>query len=246
MQSLTIIVPCYNEQNRLPKTFKLLKQAIKAGVFNEVYLQTILIVDDGSKDNTVGVVNNEKELPLSLIKVGINEGKGNAVYTGLKAAKTDLCLIADADSATSWNDFKRLLNEHVNGFDLVIGSRELQDSHVESKAFSRKIMSGVFNCLVKLITGLNFHDTQCGFKLVDRKKILSILPKLIVKRFAWDVEFLMFTKHLRTKEIGVSWIDVDESKVSPIKDSFEMIKRILQIRLRLMQEKLSLVLASNL
>jgi dolichyl-phosphate beta-glucosyltransferase len=240
MKSLTIIIPCYNEEKRLPKTFNLLKKSIDSGNFSGINLKTIMIVDDGSKDNTVNLATNEKDLPITLIKVGINQGKGNAVYTGLKAAETDLCLIADADSATSWSDFKKLLNENNQGFSIVIGSRKLEDSVVESNIIFSQIMSKVFSALVKLITGLNFKDTQCGFKLIDRKSIQNVLPNLIVKRFAWDVEFLMFTKHLPTKEVGVNWVDIEGSTVSPIKDSFEMLKRILEIRLRLMKKKLGL------
>ena len=236
MQTLSLILPSYNEEKRLPRTFQLIDEAIQNGVFSGFDLKEILVVDDGSKDKTADVTktHQSKQPLLKLVPVVPNQGKGNAIHVGLKTATSDWCLIADADSATPWNQFIKV---KATTTPVAIGSRDLPESEVRTKqSWVRENMGKTFNFLVRMITGLPYKDTQCGFKLIHKPSILTFLPQLRVKRFAWDVEFLMFARahHLAITEVPIAWEHQDASRVNPIKDSIEMLLRVIQMRIRIL------------
>ena len=238
MQSLSIVLPAYNEEKRLPRTFDLIQKAITDGVFREVTLNEILVVDDGSKDRTADLADDYRKilqdhLQIRVLRVNPNQGKGNAIHLGMNEAQSDWILIADADTATPWNQFLKLKAANTP---IAIGSRDLPQSQVLTKqSWIREIMGKTFNLLVRLITQLPYRDTQCGFKLIDKKSILPFMDQLRVKRFSWDVEFLMFARayHLTISEVPVVWEHQDASRVNPIKDSIEMLLRVIQMRIRI-------------
>lgn len=240
MESLSLVLPAYNEERRLPRTFQLLQLALGQGVFSSCELREILIIDDGSKDQTAQFAESAKKtLPMiRVIRIQPNQGKGNAIHTGLRQAQSEWCLIADADSATPWDQFVRLWNrshELNPQAPIAIGSRDLPESEIRtSQSWVREHMGKTFNWMVRMITGLPFKDTQCGFKLIHRPSIQNFLPQLQVHRFAWDVEFLMFARAHRLKilEVPVVWEHQEESRVNAIKDSLEMLWRVIQLRLR--------------
>lgn len=242
MDSLTLVLPCYNEASRLPRTISLIQEAIAQGVFSEVNLSKVWVIDDGSKDQTEAVALAARStLPmLEVLRVEPNQGKGNAIHTGLQLAQTEWCLVADADSATPWNQFKKLYAKSKPSgkltFPISMGSRDLPESDIQTEqSWTREHMGKTFNFLVRMITGLPYKDTQCGFKLIHIPTVKSFLPHLQVKRFAWDVEFLMFAraKNISIAEVPVSWAHQDASSVNPIKDSSEMLFRVIQMRLRI-------------
>lgn len=241
MTSLSLILPAYNEEKRLPRTFQLIKTALETGIFQQADLQEILVIDDGSRDRTAEVVQAaQAELPqIRLVPVRPNQGKGNAIHTGLREARGDWLLIADADSATPWDQFLKLwqaVQTARTPAQIAIGSRDLPESEIRtSQSWVREHMGKTFNLIVRTITGLPFKDTQCGFKLIHRGSIQSFLARLEVKRFAWDVEFLMFARSqkLNVIEVPVAWEHQDESRVNPIKDSLEMLMRVIQMRVRI-------------
>ena len=242
MKSLSLVLPAYNEEQRLPRTFHLLKEAIEAGIFRGFELKEILVIDDGSKDNTAKVTqDHQKIIPeLKSIRIEPNQGKGNAIHTGLRQAVGDWCLVADADSATPWNQFKKLHlacgNQEPHA-QIAIASRDLPESDVRTKqSWVREHMGKTFNFLVRLMTRLPYRDTQCGFKLIEMKSVSKFLPQLRVKRFAWDVEFLMIARNysIPIVEVPVTWEHQDASRVNAIKDSIEMLARVVQLRFRLL------------
>ncbi len=239
MPSLSIVIPAYNEESRLPRTFDLLKQGMEAGVFAEFDLAEVLIVDDGSRDHTQAVCEQHRAIlpQLKCIPVSPNQGKGNAIHVGIKASVGEWILIADADTATPWDQFLKLSKQAIqNQSAIAIGSRDLPESDVRTKqSWIREHMGKTFNAIVRLITGLPFHDTQCGFKLIEKNKVASFLSLLIVKRFAWDVEFLMFARknNLKITEVPVTWEHQEASRVHPIKDAFEMLCRVIEMRIRI-------------
>jgi dolichyl-phosphate beta-glucosyltransferase len=242
METLSLILPAYNEERRLPRTFGLIQRAIQEGVFQGCQLQEILVVDDGSSDRTalMGLEARSVLPQIRVLEVLPNQGKGNAIHTGLRASQSTWCLVADADSSTPWDQFQKLwTHTHRSSppTPIAIGSRDLPESDIRtSQSWVRENMGKTFNWLVRMITGLPFHDTQCGFKLIHRPSIQSFLPKLIVKRFAWDVEFLMFARsaNLSIAEVPVAWEHQDESRVNPVKDSLEMLMRVIQLRFRIL------------
>lgn len=240
MATLSIIIPAYNEETRLPRTFALLKHGIEEGVFGSLEIKEILVIDDGSRDLTRQVCQNHQSLLLAQLRcipVSPNKGKGNAIHEGLKSATSDWILIADADTATPWDQFKKLWTKiEQEQSSIAIGSRDLPESDVRTKqSWIREHMGKTFNLIVRLITGLPYHDTQCGFKLIDKKRILPFIDLLRVKRFAWDVEFLMFARKNKIKisEVAVTWEHQDASRVNPISDALEMLLRVIEMRIRI-------------
>ena len=247
MQSLSLILPSYNEEKRLPRTLQLIQEAHTQGVFANVDLCEILVIDDGSKDQTATWTEKQKsQYPLlRLIRVTPNQGKGNAIHEGLKNSKGDWCLVADADSSTPWNQFLKVYSVCVGKEgsplrnEIAIGSRDLPESNVTTQqSWAREHMGKTFNLIVRIITGLPYRDTQCGFKLIHRKSIQPFIQKLRIKRFSWDVEFLMYARSygLKIHETPVEWAHQEASRVNPIKDSLEMLFRVIQLRLRLWLE----------
>ncbi len=240
MQYLTIIIPAFNEEARLPRTFALLKHAMDEGVFKPFEVKEILVIDDGSKDLTKQVCQNHQSLllpQLRCIPIFPNEGKGNAIHAGMKSAVGDWILIADADTATPWDQFKKLWTKTaIEKSSIAIGSRDLPESDVRTKqSWIREHMGKTFNLIVRFITGLPYRDTQCGFKLIDKKKIIPFLSLLKTKRFAWDVEFLMYARKNKIKisEVPVTWEHQDASSVHPIRDAMEMLFRVIEMRIRI-------------
>lgn len=242
METLSIVIPAYNEESRLPRTFGLIQGAIAEGCFKSFQLIEIIIVNDGSTDQTSKKIKEFQQLINVAFELPIqsNQGKGNALHEGLKKAKGNWVLIADADSATPWNQIKKL-ELHCPIAQVIIASRDLPDSQVQIKqSWVREHMGKTFNYLVRFITGLPFKDTQCGFKLIHKPSITPFLEQLQVRRFAWDVEFLMFSKmhKLTIQEVAVLWEHQEASRVHPIFDATEMLLRVIQLRIRLFCIKL--------
>ncbi len=234
--NLSIIIPAYNESKRLPLTLETLHRLNSQSKLEQIILSEILVVDDGSKDNTIEVAGRFTSIlpSLRVIKSGKNFGKGHAVRLGFQNAKADWLLMADADMSTPWTEVVKLKQflEKSNSL-IAIGSRDLPESSVTTKqSFIREHLGKTFNLFVRLITGLRFKDTQCGFKLINRKAIKDIIPKLNVDRFAWDVEFLMKAQKSNIKiiEVPVSWEHRDMSHVHPLKDGLNMAWTVLKIR----------------
>lgn len=233
---LTIVIPAYNEEFRIGSTLFELGKFMGLLSNHCLDLNQVIIVDDGSKDNTFQeALKFQSQLPICILKHSCNMGKGAAVRTGLKDASGDLILIADADMATPWTEFTKLYKEIQNGADVSIASRGLPDSIIKTRQpFYREYLGKSFNFILRLITGLKFKDTQCGFKLIKSKPAKFALKYMQINRFAWDVEFLLITKlhGYEIKEVGVNWNHVEQSRVHPIMDSLEMLWRVLKLRIR--------------
>ncbi len=234
---LSIIVPAYDESERLGDS---LREIVR-------YLQTyptqaeVIVVDDGSKDNTTQVAEAAfAEFPsggiveTKVIRYEPNRGKGYAVRTGLLAAKGDIALFSDADLATPISELPKLVDPIRNGeLDVAFGSRALDRSLIGTHQPWRREQGGkVFNFLVKRATGMPFWDTQCGFKAFNMIKFRPLLEVMTIDRFGFDVEFL-YVAHLaglRLKEIPVRWNDVAGSKLSVFRDTHRTIREVRLIR----------------
>lgn len=236
--SISVVIPAFNEEKRLPDTLRSLKSLCEgSGVWLSVV--EVLVVDDGSVDQTEACVTVlAKEWPLlRLIRLGKNCGKGAAVRRGLLEACGDWILIADADMATPWEELERLL-AWKDRADLIMGSRGLPDSQVEVRQhWVRQSMGKAFNRFQRLVVGLSFQDTQCGFKLLRNDLIFrqQVLPKLQVDRFSWDVELILWMQKAQKKvaEVPVRWQHKESSRVRIIRDSLEMLFAIYRLRSRI-------------
>lgn len=242
MRSLALLIPAFNEAGRLPRTLALIKSSKEKGIFAPFQLQEVWIVDDGSSDDTAGIARTAiSTLPeIRVHSVSPNQGKGNAIHEGLRGVQSEWCLIADADSATPWDQFQRLHPVCVRDdrviAHLAMGSRDLPESQrTLRQSWIRENLGRVFNFAVRILTGLPFKDTQCGFKLVHVPSVRPFLYQLSVKRFAWDVEFLLFAKrhYLEMREIPVIWEHQEGSRIHPLRDGIEMVLRVIQMRIRI-------------
>jgi dolichyl-phosphate beta-glucosyltransferase len=195
----------------------------------------ILVVDDGSTDQTAGIVSGRAsdDPRIRLISSARNKGKGCAVRNGVKACSGDLILFSDADLSTPIEEFDRLLPE-LDRCDLAIASRSLPDSDVVvHQPFYREFMGRIFNIFVQVLIIRGLIDTQCGFKLMTRTAADVIFGLTRINGFSFDVEMILIARRqgFGIKDIPVRWIDSRGSRVHPIRDSAHMLLDLLRIKL---------------
>ena len=228
---ISVIIPAYNEGKRIRDT--LIKTQSCLDILGKDY--ELIIVDDGSKDNTISVVAEfiEKNSRIKLFKNGTNRGKGYSVKKGMLNGTGDILLFSDADMSTPMETISNMI-EYVNkGFDVVIGSRRVEGSRIEiHQNFIRENMGRIFNLLVRLIVVDGIKDTQCGFKLFTRAAARKIFELQRLENFVFDVEILYLAKKLGFKmvEVPVKWYNSADSKVHPVKDSVSMFFDLFKIR----------------
>ncbi|HII39494.1 TPA: glycosyltransferase family 2 protein [Candidatus Micrarchaeota archaeon] len=209
---LSIIIPAYNEEKRIGATLEKLLDFLKQSEFCDSF--EVVVVNNGP-DGTPEVVCSfsKRDERVRLVNFTRRLGKGGAVHEGFKAANGD-CLIFDADSSMPPSEIPKLIGA-LKEFDIAIGSRHLPESKVVLP-FRRKLASDAFSLLTRIVGGLPYADTQCGFKAFRHDVVLCLLPKLREKQFAWDVEVLRVAQALglRVKEIPIEWHYVSEGTVT--------------------------------
>lgn len=232
---LSVVIPAFNEEVRLGKGL----EAVFAHVDKLRLAAEVVVVDDGSEDGTSDLVERARrtEPRLRLVRFRSNRGKGAAVREGALAATGHLVLVTDADLSTPIEEFDHLLARmRETASDVVIGSRALRGSRIEVRQpFWREWMGKVFNRIIRTLTGLKFRDTQCGFKLLDREKTAPILQKMVIDRFAFDVELLWLAQlaGLRILEEPVVWRNSPDSRVTPVTASWNMFWDVVRLRRRI-------------
>jgi dolichyl-phosphate beta-glucosyltransferase len=232
--SLSIIVPAYNEADRLGNSLGTIVTYLRDN-FPDAEL---IVVDDGSSDKTAQIARQRLDeggrLRTSLISYKSNLGKGRAVRLGLLAARGDIALFSDADLSTPISEAPKLIDPIENGeCDVAFGSRALDRDLIGVRQPWRREQGGrVFNLVVRLATGLPFWDTQCGFKAFRMSVCRPLLEAATVDRFGFDVEllYLAYKAGLRLKEIPVRWDHNEGSKVNVASDSFKMLSEVGLIR----------------
>ncbi|KKP67818.1 MAG: Glycosyl transferase family 2 [Candidatus Roizmanbacteria bacterium GW2011_GWA2_35_19] len=237
---ISLIIPCYNEQSNIQK-----------GVLDKIgnYTQNnpsffeVVIVDDGSSDDSKKIIKTKylKNFPKFRLIENNHQGKAFAVITGIEKAKGEYAMFSDIDLATPIEEAEKLILEAKKGGQVVIGSRS---SYRQGAPILRKIMAKGFIIVRNIVIGLHgIRDTQCGFKLFEKKAALRIINKLKVfhdKRVAegssvsagFDLEFIFLAKRLgfKIKEVPVAWRHVETKNVNFINDSMETLKDIIKIK----------------
>ena len=230
---LTIVVPAYNEEVRLGPSL----ERINDYVSREGLHAEILVVDDGSTDRTRRIAAAALEGGRGrVLSSRENRGKGHAVRRGVREASGRWVLMTDADLSTPIEDHAILAQAaRDHDLDVAIGSRGLPESRVEVPQHAlREKMGKLFNLLMRSMTGLPFRDTQCGFKLIDRRRTLPLFERMVVDRFAFDVELLYLCHRfaLHVREVPVTWRDAPGSRVSLLRDPLNMLWDVARIRWR--------------
>lgn len=231
---LSIIIPAYNEGERLGESLKTIVAYLK----NTDTRAEIIVVDDGSSDNTAKIAENifaqTPEQESQVIRYAENRGKGFAVKIGLEAARGEIGLFSDADLSTPIEEITKLVEPiRANQADVTFGSRALDRALIGTRQPWRREQGGkVFNLLVRSLTGLPFWDTQCGFKAFRMSVFRPLLSVMQIDRFGFDVEFLYVANlaGLRLKEIAARWNHCEGTKVSVLRDSRRMFGEVRQIR----------------
>src|SRR5262245_1734633 len=219
---LSIVIPAFNEELRLPATL----ERIAAYLQNSHYDAEVLIVDDGSKDRTAAVAESfcSKIPTLRLVPNGVNRGKGYSVRHGVQEARGRIVLFTDADLSAPVEEADKLVDA-LQHFDVAIGSRAVNRSLITVHESPFREFAGIiFNKIVRLILRLPFVDTQCGFKAFVRERCRIIFEQQTIERFGFDPELLYLARHhgLSTIEVPVRWAHSPATKVSMLKDSVQM------------------------
>jgi len=227
---LSIIIPAYNEESRLPATL----ERIAAYIGSSARETEVIVVDDGSKDGTAAVAEYfQVKIPsLRVISNGVNRGKGFSVRHGIQEARGRIALFTDADLSAPIEEADKLLAA-LDKNDIAIGSRALDRSLISVHESPFREFAGIiFNKIVKFILWLPFVDTQCGFKAFAREKCGIIFNQQTIERFGFDPELLYLARHhgLRAVEIPVRWGHSPATKVSMLRDSLQMFLDVFTIR----------------
>jgi dolichyl-phosphate beta-glucosyltransferase len=227
---LSIIVPAYNEESRLPATL----ERIAAYLQDSGREAEVLVVDDGSKDGTAAV-DEYFQIKIPLLRVvsnGVNRGKGFSVRHGMQEARGRIALFTDADLSAPIEEAGKLIDA-LEKFDVAIGSRAMDRSLITVHESPFREFAGIiFNKIVLIILWLPFVDTQCGFKAFRHEPCKIIFEQQRIERFGFDPELLYLARHhgLRAVEIPVRWGHSPATKVSMLRDSIQMFIDVFTIR----------------
>ena len=231
---LSVIIPAYNEEERLPRT---LVRMVRFFRHNRTPFE-IVVVNDGSTDNSKAIIQKygEKFKEIILVDYPENSGKGYAVNQGVLKGSGDLFLFSDADLSTPIEDYGKLLPFINSGYDIVIGSRRIKGADIRIRQPThRRILGRGFGLLTQIFFLRSIKDSQCGFKLFKSSVAKKAFGKRKVDGFSFDVEVLYIAKkklHARIREVPVEWSDSARfSKVRAGRETFRMLKDLFRIRI---------------
>lgn len=227
--ALSLVIPAYNEQARLPFTLS----EIEAFVCRERLDCEVIVVDNGSHDATSVVVQQAaiKFTGLRLLRTD-RRGKGLAVRTGVLAAKGDVVIFADADLSWSVEDTQRFLALTNDGTPVVIGSREGLGARRMGEPSYRHLMGRIFNRVVQALAVPGIEDSQCGFKAFSREAARDVFGRQRIDGFGFDVEVLYLARRLgyAIRVVPLHWEHKENSRVAPIRDTLLMLSDVVRVR----------------
>jgi len=231
MPTYSIIIPAYNEGARLGTTL--------GRVLNYVAAQRwdaeVIVVNDGSRDQTADLVRSYAQThpALRLLENPGNRGKGYSVRNGMLHAGGEILLFSDADLSSPIEEATKLFAAIRSGPDIAIGSRWLQpELQAHRQSVLRQFYGRIFNLALRILLGLDFKDTQCGFKAFTRKAAQTIFPLQEIERWGFDPELLFLARRsgLKVKEVAVVWSHSEGTRINPLRDGMRMFAEVLKIR----------------
>jgi glycosyltransferase involved in cell wall biosynthesis len=227
----SIVIPAYNESARLGASL----EKVLSYVHAQGWDAEVIVVNDGSRDNTAEIVLNfmAKDSMLKLLENPGNRGKGYSVRNGMLHAQGRIILFSDADLSSPIEEAPKLLNALEAGADIAIGSRWLQaETQTQRQPLHRQLFGRIFNLMLRVSLGLQFADTQCGFKAFKRAAAQAIFPLQKIERWGFDPEILFLARKLGFKvdEIPVVWGHSGGARINPVIDGARMFQEMLRVR----------------
>lgn len=229
---LSVILPAYNEESRLPETLGRVNAYLAAQSFDS----EMIVVDDGSSDSTARVVQelggSLKSLRLLQHPDGANHGKGAAVRRGMLEAHGEYRIFMDADNSTTIEQISGLWPWCDQGYDVVIGSRRIQGARIMVRqAWYKELAGRCGNLVIRSLAVPGIEDTQAGFKLFTRRSAEAIFPRQTIERWGYDIELLAIARQLgfRIREVPIVWINAPGSKVR-LRAYLEVLNEVWHVR----------------
>jgi dolichyl-phosphate beta-glucosyltransferase len=227
----SIVIPAYNESARLGTTLS----KVLGYVHAQAWDAEVVVVNDGSRDNTADIVQTfaANDPRLRLVENPGNRGKGYSVRNGMLHARGRVVLFSDADLSSPIEEAPKLFAALEQGADIAIGSRWLRaETQTQRQPVHRQLFGRIFNVLLRLTLGLHFKDTQCGFKAFKRSAVQAIFPLQKIERWGFDPEILFLARKFgfKVKEVPVAWGHSGGTRIHPLTDGSRMFQDLLRIR----------------
>ena len=231
MISYSFVIPAYNESVRIRPTL----DAILRYLQEHNWDAEVLVVNDGSSDDTAQIVREYGKLhpQILLVENPGNRGKGYSVRNGMLHARGHLCLFTDADLSSPITEAPKLFAAIEQGADIAIGSRWLRaELQTERQPLYRQAFGRIFNFVLRVVLGLRFADTQCGFKAFRREAAQRIFLLQKIERWGFDPEILFLARRagFRVAEVPVLWAHSEGTRLNPFRDGVRMFVEVLRIR----------------
>ena len=225
------MLPAYNESKRIAATL----DKISAHAAQRSWNVEVIVVNDGSSDGTAAIVQAQAARcpSVRLIENPGNRGKGYSVRNGMLHAHGDILLFSDADLSSPIAEADKLFAAIADGADIAIGSRWLNVKlQTKRQPFYRQLFGRIYNLALRLLLGLGFKDTQCGFKAFNRRAADALFPMQRIERWGFDPELLYLARrfHLTVKEVPVEWAHREGTRINPLVDGLHMLIEIFRIR----------------
>lgn len=227
----SIVIPAYNESARLGATL----DKVLSFVHAQHWDAEVIVVNDGSRDNTAEIVRTfaAKDPCLHLVENPGNRGKGYSVRNGMLHSQGRVVLFSDADLSSPIEESVKLFSAIDEGADIAIGSRWLRaETQTQRQPLHRQLFGRIFNLALRLTLGLQFADTQCGFKAFRRQAVEAIFPQQKIERWGFDPEILFLARKFgfKVKEVPVLWGHSGGTRINPLIDGSRMVQEMFRVR----------------
>jgi len=227
----SIVIPAYNESARIGATL----ESVLAHIGRHHWDAEILVVNDGCTDDTAAIVRGyaARHSTLRLLDNPGNRGKGYSVRHGMLRAQGEVVLFTDADLSSPIEEADKLFAAITAGADIAMGSRWLQaELQTRRQPLYRQLFGRLFNLALRLILGLRYRDTQCGFKAFNRRASHAIFPLQHIERWGFDPEILYLAHKFgfRVQEVPVHWAHREGTRINPLRDGLRMLVEMLKVR----------------
>ena len=228
---ISIVIPAYNEGARLRPTLERVLNFVR----QQAWDAEVIVVDDGSTDNTADIVREYEQSSaiVRLVQNPGNRGKGYSVRSGVMNARGRIILFTDADLSSPIEEAPKLLSEIEAGADVAIGSRWMRSElQTKRQSLARQVLGRAFNLLLRIVLRLDFKDTQCGFKAFRQGVARTVFPLQKIERWGFDPEilFLACRSGFKVVEVPVRWGHDSGTRINPLADGSRMVGEMLRIR----------------